>query len=175
LKRIDISIPSRPNIFVMVDDEDFEWLSQWKWHPHQGSSQIYARRCQQTNWVSRKVTMHAEILKPGPGLVVDHIDGNALNNQRSNLRVCTNAENQRNRHKQRTRDGRKTTSSFKGVSWHKASSVKRPFVAQITVGNRTLHLGSFASELEAAIAYDVAATKHFGEFAKTNYALGLFK
>ena len=93
---------------TQVDDEDFEWLNQWKWRSHKGRYTFYARRDE------KKITilMHRVILNVIGNIHIDHGDGNGCNNQRDNIRVCTQSQNQWN---QRIRAG--GSSIFKGVSW----------------------------------------------------------
>lgn len=95
-----------------------------------------------------------------PAEMLDHADGDRANNKWENLREATNAENQKNR-----RSLKGSRSKYLGVSWGKSN---RAWQAQITVDGRRQHLGYFASEIEAAGAYDVAARQHFGEFANPN-------
>lgn len=147
---------------ALVDDEDYEFLNQWKWYAHKGYGEHwYAVRKHTVNGKQVMIRMHYEILKTPKGMESDHKDGNGLNNQRYNLRVCTRAENQ---HNQKGYLETKT-SAFKGVSWHKKGNSWR---AQIGLSNKRIHLGSFATELEAALAYNEAAKKYFGEFARLN-------
>lgn len=96
---------------------------------------------------------------------LDHIDGNRLNNSISNLRVTTNRENQMNCKKNRFMNGKPTTSKYKGVYRNKHSKKWR---GQIYIDGKTKHLGLFDSEIGAAKAYNRAAIKAFGEFAKLN-------
>ena len=91
---------------------------------------------------------------------VDHINGNKMDNRASNLRECSNAENIRNA---ASRGG---SSVYKGVCFHKQN---KNWIANITVNYKTKHLGSFATELEAALCYDEAARDIHGEFARTNF------
>lgn len=108
------------------------------------------------------VGMHRVITSAPPGMEVDHINGNGLDNRRGNLRVCTKSGNQRNQRVQ----SRAKTSVFKGVSrWKKNNR----WAAFIKLGGRPTYLGSFKSEVDAALAYDAAARKHFGAFARTNF------
>jgi len=92
----------------------------------------------------------------------DHINHDGLDNRRANLRVCTNRQNQRNQRAQ----GVPKTSRYKGV-WF--STREHCWTAQIAVGDNRIHLGYFTSEESAAVAYDNAARKYFGEFAQTNF------
>lgn len=109
--------------------------------------------------------MHTEILRiiSIPGMVVDHIDGNGLNNQKSNLRQCTYAQN-----KQNSRKRKRTSSQFKGVNFHKGG---QNWQAYITVNKKRIWLGRFNSEIEAASIYDAKARECFGEYAVTNFNL----
>lgn len=105
--------------------------------------------------------LHRLIL-PGDGLVADHIDGNKLDARRRNLRLCTQRENSRNRAKHK-----RNTSGFKGVTQRPNGSYR----AVITVDRKAIQLGSFVSAAEAAAAYDAAAARHFGDFARPNGVL----
>lgn len=156
MKLIDISTPKYPDTFTMVDDADFDWLNQWKWaKSHKG----YAVRVTNKNGKCCKFIMHREILNPPPGMFVDHRFGDTLDNRRQNLRLCTNAENARNR---KQRSGRALP---KGVDW---LPKRGRFQARIMVDYKSIHIGHFFTESEAEAAYDAAATKYFGEFARTN-------
>jgi len=158
------TIPLTQGKAALVDDEDYEWLSQHKWCAVKCPTGWYAMRGVHKDSKCTGVRMHREILKPPAGMETDHVDGDGLNNQRYNLRAATHAQNGRNRRKQK----RKATSQFKGVSrsWHEAG-----WTAQIVVKNQYIYLGYFGSEIEAAKEYDVAARKYFGEFANTNFIL----
>lgn len=139
--------------YAMVDDEDFEWLNQWSWQSAKGRNTFYVR-----GRINGEMTsMHRTIMKLSKGdpLFVDHIDLNGLNNQRENLRIVTHSQNARNRRAW-------GKSSYLGVSY------QHPWTAGISVDGRTIKLGRFATEIEAAQAYNEAAIKYHGEFARLN-------
>jgi hypothetical protein len=149
-------------IRAMVDDEDYEWLSELSWHFAEG----YARNNGGSRGSARGFFMHRAIMNPPDDMEVDHIDGDKLNNQRANLRVCTRAENAKNRLKNRTWQGRRVTSRYKGVSW--ATQAKQ-WTARIHVKGKQMYLGYFDDELEAAMVYDIHALEHYGEYAQVNF------
>lgn len=105
--------------------------------------------------------MHREIMNAPKGMVVDHIDGNGLNNRKSNLRICTQAQNNLN-----SRPKRNCSSRYKGVSFYKRDKI---WQVQIFHNSRTIFLGRFDDEIEAALAYDRKAAELFGEFAYLNF------
>lgn len=148
---------------AFVDDEDFDWLSQSKWHavemkPRTLPPYWYARR-----FCGRSPEyMHSAILKRmGYFQDCDHKDGNALNNQRSNLRPCSDGQNNANRRKQIG-----TTSNYKGVSFCKSRGL---WEAKIGINLKRQFLGRYQIEIDAAMAYDAAAIVYFGEFARLNF------
>ena len=147
---------------ALVDDEDFEWLNQWKWQAVKGHTTWYAYRYPTLPGGKRRlVLMHRAILCPPKEKDVDHKDRNGLNNQRDNLRVATQTQNNQN-----ARSHQGTTSQFKGVHWFKAT---KRWQSQIKYNGKKIHNGFFLSEIEAAHAYDRAAMKYFGEFARLNF------
>lgn len=111
---------------------------------------------------SRFVFMHRLLMNPSPGQVVDHINGDGLDNRRHNLRLATTSGNLANAGKW----GKKAaTSKYKGVSFAR----KNQWRVRMGVKGRRIEIGTFATEEEAARAYDVAALQHFGEFARLNF------
>lgn len=147
---------------ALVDDSDFDFLNQYKWYARKDGKNFYANRHKRIEGKLTTITMHGALVEYQPGTEIDHKDGNGLNNQRSNLRLCTRIENQRNSRPMCN----KTHSRFKGVSWNRRHNRWR---ARVTSDNITISLGCFETEIEAAIAYDQAAKKLHGEFARTNF------
>jgi len=142
---------------TLVDDEDFEYLNQWRWHV---SNDNYARRTIYNDKLFKALFMHREIMKVSKGLLVDHINGNSLDNRKLNLRICTNSQNLRNRLKNIN-----NTSGYKGVRLINSTKKWR---AQIWLNSKYYHLGLFNNIKDAARAYNEAAVKYHGEFANLN-------
>lgn len=155
-------VPLAQGQVAIVDDEDFERVSAFEWEArwHPGTRTFYAVR---KVWVGRKVVqtvaLHRWILNAPEGVLVDHRDGNTLDCRKANLRTATHAQNSRN-----SAQHRDNTSGFKGVS----KSGKK-WAAYITVNRKPQYLGRFDKPVDAARAYDQAARKHFGEFARLNF------
>lgn len=147
---------------ITIDDIDADLL-QSKWHilTHK-SSRVYVRKSMYKNGVVRGHLMHRLILSRAlgrdllPSEFCDHIDGNGLNNQRSNLRVATQAQNTFNARVKNT-----NKLGVKGV--RRISPLK--YEARITTDGETVSLGYYDSPEEAHAAYMVAAKTHHGEFA----------
>ena len=149
---------------ALVDDIDYKYLRQWKWCAHKSRGKVYVSRCESRASGSAIVRMH-QVIAQRAGLnvdnfVVDHRDGNGLNNQRNNLRQATKAQNQYNR-----RRNKNNVSGFKGVC---RTSDNRKWRAGIQVAGHNVHLGCFDKAVDAAKAYNAAALKYFGEFAYLN-------
>jgi hypothetical protein len=145
---------------AIVDDEDFEYLNQWKWHIHkQNRSNYYARTVIYINKKRIPVVMHRLLVKCD-GYIIDHITGDGLDNRKCNIRVCTRSENPINR-----RVNINNLSGYKGVSWFKPEQKWR---AQIQYRKIVYYLGCFEKRIDAAKAYNAAALKYHGEFAKLN-------
>lgn len=131
----------------------------WRLSSVKGTTRYAQAHSSHDTKTRHRITMHGLIMKPQPGQSVDHIDGNGLNNRRSNLRIVTHKQNMWN---QRGHGG---GSEFKGVSFRNDTGVWR---AHITVDGKRKWLGTFASEVDAARAYNAAAREAFGEYAKLN-------
>lgn len=145
---------------VLVDDSDFEWLNQYKWHICNGYASRYGKGGRKNR---KRIYMHQILMPTEDGMEVDHINRNRLDNQRHNLRTCTRAQNHMNMFKMRP----KTTSRYKGVSRRKCNN-KKIWQVFIKFNGKSRYVGIFAIEEDAARAYNKAATKYFGEFALLN-------
>lgn len=152
------TIPLSRGRVTIVDKADYEMLRHLSWHV---TAKGYARHCERYLDTSRSVAMHRMIMLPESGQEVDHINGDRLDNRRCNLRLCSRAENGRNRRRQRSSSFR-----FKGArkDWRRGK-----WQAYIKDDGIQRHLGCFESETEAARAYDAAAMRLFGDFARTNF------
>jgi hypothetical protein len=145
---------------AIVDDDDYEWLSQFKWHAAIRKSKVYAARSvSPSNGLRSMVYMHRAIIGMND-VEVDHRDADGLNNARKNLRTATRAQNNHNRLKiGGTSQYKGVSHSYRGDRWY----------AHIHADNKTMFLGSFATEIEAAKAYDAMAIKIQGVFARPNF------
>lgn len=161
--RMTKQIPLSQGLFATVDDDDYEYLAQFKWYATRLRNVCYAVR--HSPKVKGKqfplIKMHRVVANAPDGLSIDHINGDGLDNRKINLRVCTTVENGRNRGKQKD-----NTSGYKGVTWHKRH---KKWYAQIKADGRNHFLGHFYDPIDAALAYDKAARELHGEFAKTNF------
>lgn len=151
---------NRGKFVALVDDEYYEELNKLTWHVHISFNglNLYAQTNIKICGGFKIIKMHQLIMK---GKGIDHRDGNGLNNQKSNLRFCTNQENMRNRN-----PNRNSSSKYKGVGFDKESN---NWVAFITVNKIMIKIGRFSIEDEAAKAYDKKAVELFGEYAKLNF------
>ncbi len=163
MKRIDISTKKYPNVFTMVNDKDFEWLSRYKWYAEKNRNIYYARTAHTIGGKQIGIRMHRLILNPPAKLECDHRNGNGLDNRRCNLRICTQAQNQANR-----KYGKLGVSKYRGVAMG-----GNKWVACIGAGCTRKYLGAFDNEIDAAKAYDVEAKNKYGEFAQLNFSAGI--
>ncbi len=155
-------IPLTKGLFALVDDEDYEWLSQIKWQAHKDyntKDTYYAYRKHPEK--NSTQAMHRIILGiSDPTVLIDHRNGNTLDNQKHNLRICSHRENMRNQ-KRNTLN----TSGFKGVGYRKDSGLWR---ARIGFNGKRINLGSFKTAEEAAQAYNKKAIELHEEFRRPN-------
>lgn len=155
-------IPLTQNQFALVDAEDYEYLMQWKWYAlfKPNGNCFYAVRNSETLNGRRKMIKMHRLIMNNPKINVDHIDHNTLNNCRSNLRVATHSQNMANRNSKKN-----GTSQYLGVGWHK---VVNKWYAGISKDNKSIHIGVFKNEIDAALAYNKKAIEIHGEFANLN-------
>lgn len=149
-------IPLSQGRFAFVDDEDYPYLSKFKWHYSGG----YAKR---NLWYSKKphiVRMHHFVLPLKKGYMIDHINGIGTDNRKENLRLVTKSQNMMNRGKQVN-----NTSGYMGVTYHRPTNKWRAYIKK---DKKQIHLGLFKEPTEAALAYNDAATKYHGEYAFLN-------
>ncbi len=157
MKEIELS----QDFVALVDDEDFEWLSQYKWHVRRSGRTFYATRYFRVfKGYYSPLWMHREIMRCPWDMQVDHINHNNLDNQKSNLRICNHQQNHWNQ-----KLSINSTSGYKGASWDASRGM---WLSSITLDRRHVHLGYHFSKESAALAYNRAAIKLFGDFAFLN-------
>jgi hypothetical protein len=164
-------IPLTKGFFTQVDDEDYDWLMQWKWFAHKRNNNYYAaRNSNMINGKRKTISMHREIMETPESLECDHAFHDTLDNRKyveingglkQNLRNCTVSQNNKNCKPW-------GSSKYLGVSVTKRWKCYKIY-AQIVVNKHKNHLGYFKSEEDAALAYDIAALKYHGEFANLNF------
>ena len=148
--------------YTSVDDEKFDMLNKFRWSVNKGG---YVNRKKylgggKKNPKTERIFLHHLVLGRKNGYLTDHINRNPLDNRLLNLRFCTSSENCMNR-----KIEIRNKSGYKGVSWNKNMKKWR---ARIGISNKKIVLGYFDDLKEAALAYNKAATKYFGEFALLN-------
>lgn len=150
-------IPLTQGKFALVDDDDYERVSQHRWCAKKDHKTHYATRCVYLPGKETTQSLHRFILNAPPKTQIDHINGNGLDCRKENLRYCNHQQNCVNRFGL-------SKKHYKGIR-----KSKNRWTASICVMGRQMYLGSFASQELAARVYDRAARKYFGEFAKTNF------
>ena len=177
-KQLTIVSPTHGEFKVLYDAEDEDKISEYTWHaakntttdkfyirahvPHP-SGDWYYRPGGRRSRRQAGMPLHRLIMNTPKGMQTDHINGDTLDNRKQNLRICTAAENQRNRGPTKN-----NKSGFKGVGWHTRN---KKWYARIMHNNKRTYLGSFKDKEEAARAYDRKAIELHGEFAKLNFPI----
>lgn len=154
-------IPLRPGVVAIVDEEDFERINAHKWCLLFSEGKGYAtRKSPAVNGNRKTIRMHREVLKAPDGVIVDHINGDGLDNRKTNLRLCDLSQNGANR-----RHHRKALSGYKGVSWNKAAET---WHVMVRYKGQLIPLGTYGDLKEAIAVYNRAVTDLHGEFAALN-------
>jgi len=146
---------------VLVDDENFDFINQWQWYLMKGNHTNYACRKEK----KKTILIHRVIMNTPDNMEVDHKDRNGLNCQKSNMRNCNHSQNNANRGE------RKGMSKYRGVYFMRQTYKNKErtyIIADIRVNNKTIHLGYFETEIDAAIAYNKAAINYHKDFANIN-------
>lgn len=151
-----VKIPLKRGYFATIDVADLEFIMKLKWRLRLDSTinSIYAVASGKNG-----IKMHRYIMNAPTGMVVDHKNGDGLDNRRSNLRICTQGKNSLNRRK--NKNGKQ--SQYKGV-WINGNK----WAATLRVSGKNHYIGKFLTERDAALAYNDMAIKYFGEFANLN-------
>ncbi len=143
---------------AIIDRADLMLVKNYHWYAKKDANTYYVRA---SIGKGKKVLLHRYLLNPPKDLVVDHINGNGLDNRRKNLRFATHQENSFNKRKHK-----RATSHYKGVSW---DSSRLKWKAQIGFNKKRIHIGRFDTEIAAAMAYNEKAIELFGaDFAHLN-------
>ena len=169
--------------FAMVDDEDYEYLNQYRWYAKKVNNKFYARR---TQWIpesktEKNISIHQLIMKPKAKIIIDHIDGNPLNNQRSNLRLCTHRQNMCNRAVAKNKKSSIYLGVYERLGYRKHTTksgenkiyTSPAYIVMISENNKNKYIGKFPftpkGEIDAAKLYDERAKLIHGEFANLNF------
>jgi hypothetical protein len=146
---------------AIVDDSDYEKVKDFHWYAHRGYTTCYAYCDKMKGGIKKRIIMHRLLMNPPKGSVVDHINRNGLDNRQGNLRCCRGGLNVASGIFPEPRSG------YRGVAKGKKDKKWR---ARIEVKGKVILLGAFTTAKLAAKAYDSAARKYFGEFARPNFA-----
>jgi hypothetical protein len=155
---------NRKGVYVFCDARDYKFLSSFRWWVKDSGRKLKLQYACTTFVDGKKHRLHRLLLSPKLSQKIDHVNGNGLDNRRINLRICTQQQNAAN---MRCRKN-KSSSKFKGVFFRKDLRT-RPWVAMIGSKSKNKNLGYFATEYEAAKAYNNAALKRNGAFARINH------
>ncbi|MCK9521084.1 MAG: AP2 domain-containing protein [Dehalococcoidia bacterium] len=160
VKRISLT----RGLSVIIDSEDFDELSKYKWYACKKRNLFYAYRDKMINKQKIHIPMHRQIMQlhSGDKAICDHINRNTLDNRKANLRIVTHSLNQYNCVMIR----KNNTTGYRGITFHRKLG---KWIAQIRVNNKHIYIGVFTSKEEAAKAYDKEAIKYYGKNAMLNF------
>ena len=154
------------NKFAFIDDKNFNWLNKHKWYAQKHRKTYYAKRNTIIDQKQKIIYMHRLIIenklkrKIKSNEETHHINKNGLDNREENLKIVTKSQHRMMKEKRKD-----CTSCYKGIYYHKQ---RKKWHARIQLNGKCISLGLFKNELNAAKAYDIAALKYFGQYAKTN-------
>lgn len=160
MKRVPVN---KGKYFAIVDNEDYDWICKFTWtiagkKQRQGK---YARTViYRLDGSREEVYMHRMIMKATRGTLVDHLNMNGLDNRKSNLRLCTTAQNSMNR-----KVPKSNRSGYKGV-YYRSDNQTNPYDAKITFNGKRIHIGCYRTAKDASDAYYAKAKELFGDFAR---------
>jgi hypothetical protein len=160
MKKVDISTKKYPNIFALVDDNEYERINKNHWYVMSSKKNLYAVRTKGKRGKTKTILMHRELLGYEGTLLIDHRDHNTLNNKKDNLRICTTSQNTMNMIRTK-----KESSIYKGVFYDKE---RNKWQTNIMRNYKKIFIGRYGKEKDAAKAYNKAAIKYHGEFACLN-------
>lgn len=167
MRKIELGGIKGQGKYILVDDEDYNYLSQFSWHlSRKGYAEAYIPVRLQEKYPSVSMQMQRMLMLDSiteEGQMVDHINRDKLDNRRENLRLCNMSESNRNRGPIHFKHSSSITSKYKGVHWS-----KNKWRATIEVNGKKIYLGFFDNEQDAARAYNGAAKKYFGDYAYLN-------
>lgn len=160
-----VKIMTPAGIEIIIDESDQQIISGYNWCSLKRKNTFYAVAEFKEDGERKHIFMHRLIMGvTNPSVYIDHKNRNGLDNRRSNLRECTHSQNMRNQIRKE-----RSYTKYKGVYLEKGRMNRaRPFIAKIAFNKKPIFLGSFATDLEAAIAYNKAAIQYHGEFARLN-------
>lgn len=145
---------------VLIDDEDWERIKKYRWFiwKHHNKFYVMSTIYNKITKETKNFSLHRLIMNFPKNMQINHIDGNGLNNQKNNLRVCTQAENLRN-----SKKSKNNTSGYKGVSYNKYA---KKYDARIMIDHKQIFLGNFKTLELAYVAYCKASKKYHGKFGR---------
>lgn len=165
MKHITLNSKNNDGKLLIVDDDMFDYMSKTSWHIDKNGYAVAYQKGSYTkiNGIVKVIRLkaHRVITNCPANMVVDHINGNKLDCRKENLRICTMAQNQMNKVKKATKPN-----SYKGVYFDKR---RNHWYAMIGINRKMFRIGTFNSEIEAALSYDKRALELFGEFANLNF------